>query len=80
MRAEKKALPWYCKPPDFVTDVMRIGPFWFSALKFDVRTLNSWRKSEFGLTGVSQLQPGDKIECGVDGVGTLKVNIGKPEA
>jgi fumarylpyruvate hydrolase len=29
--------------------------------------------------GVSQLQPGDKIECGVDGVGTLKVNIGKPE-
>ena len=30
--------------------------------------------------GVSQLQPGDKIECGVDGVGTLKVNIGKPEA
>ena len=24
--------------------------------------------------GVSQLQPGDKIECGVDGVGTLKVN------
>ena len=29
--------------------------------------------------GVSQLQPGDKLECGVDGVGTLKVNIGKPE-
>jgi fumarylpyruvate hydrolase len=24
-------------------------------------------------------QPGDKIECGVDGVGTLKVNIGNPE-
>ena len=29
--------------------------------------------------GVSQLHPGDKLECGVDGVGTLKVNIGKPE-
>jgi fumarylpyruvate hydrolase len=29
--------------------------------------------------GVSQLHPGDKIECGVDGVGTLKVNIGQPE-
>src|SRR3954470_5576140 len=29
--------------------------------------------------GVSQLKPGDKIECGVDGVGTLKVAIGKPE-
>src|ERR1700761_7633400 len=29
--------------------------------------------------GVSQLHPGDKIECGVDGVGTLKVNIGDPE-
>ena len=25
------------------------------------------------------LSPGDKIECGVDGVGTLKVAIGKPE-
>ena len=30
--------------------------------------------------GVSQLKPGDKIECGVDGVGTLKVTIGKPAA
>ena len=29
--------------------------------------------------GVSQLKPGDTIECGVDGVGTLKVSIGKPE-
>ena len=29
--------------------------------------------------GVSQLNPGDNIECGVDGVGTLKVAIGKPE-
>jgi fumarylpyruvate hydrolase len=28
--------------------------------------------------GVSALSPGDKIECGVDGVGTLKVAIGKP--
>jgi fumarylpyruvate hydrolase len=29
--------------------------------------------------GVSALSPGDRIECGVDGVGILKVNIGKPE-
>ena len=29
--------------------------------------------------GVSQLQPGDKLECGVDGVGSLKVSIGQPE-
>jgi len=29
--------------------------------------------------GVSQLKPGDKLECGVDGVGTLKVSIGNPE-
>ena len=28
--------------------------------------------------GVAALSPGDKIECGVDGVGTLKVTIGKP--
>ena len=29
--------------------------------------------------GVAALLPGDKIECGVDGVGTLKVSIGKPD-
>lgn len=29
--------------------------------------------------GVGALVPGDKVECGVDGVGTLKVAIGKPE-
>ena len=28
--------------------------------------------------GVAALSPGDKIECGVDGVGILKVTIGKP--
>ncbi|NVN84767.1 MAG: fumarylacetoacetate hydrolase family protein [Rhodopseudomonas sp.] len=28
--------------------------------------------------GVAALTPGDKIECGVDGVGTLKLTIGKP--
>ena len=28
--------------------------------------------------GVSALSPGDKIECGIDGIGTLKVTIGKP--
>ena len=27
--------------------------------------------------GVSALSPGDRIECGVDGIGTLKVSIGK---
>ena len=29
--------------------------------------------------GVAALHPGDKIECGVDGVGTLKVSIGEPK-
>jgi fumarylpyruvate hydrolase len=29
--------------------------------------------------GVAALSAGDKIECGVDGIGTLKVTIGKPE-
>ena len=29
--------------------------------------------------GVAALSPGDKIECGVDGIGTLNVLIGKPE-
>ena len=29
--------------------------------------------------GVSALTAGDSIECGVDGIGTLKVTIGKPE-
>ena len=29
--------------------------------------------------GVAALSPGDKIECGVDGIGTLKVTIGNPE-
>jgi fumarylpyruvate hydrolase len=28
--------------------------------------------------GVSRLQPGDKIECGCDGIGTLRVTIGQP--
>ena len=28
--------------------------------------------------GVAALSPGDKIECGVDGIGTLKVTIGQP--
>jgi fumarylpyruvate hydrolase len=28
--------------------------------------------------GVAALSPGDSIECGVDGVGTLKVSIGQP--
>jgi fumarylpyruvate hydrolase len=29
--------------------------------------------------GVAALSPGDRIECGVDGVGSLKITIGKPE-
>jgi hypothetical protein len=28
--------------------------------------------------GVAALSRGDRIECGVDGVGTLKVSIGQP--
>ena len=28
--------------------------------------------------GVGPVEPGDKIECGIDGLGTLKVTIGKP--
>lgn len=28
--------------------------------------------------GVAALAPGDKVECGVDGVGTLSITIGKP--
>jgi fumarylpyruvate hydrolase len=29
--------------------------------------------------GVAALSPGDKVECGVDGIATLKVTIGKPD-
>jgi fumarylpyruvate hydrolase len=29
--------------------------------------------------GVAALSPGDRIECGVDGVGTLKITVGEPE-
>ncbi|WP_022720651.1 fumarylacetoacetate hydrolase family protein, partial [Rhodopseudomonas sp. B29] len=29
--------------------------------------------------GVAALQPGDQIECGVDGIGTLKVSIAAPK-
>lgn len=29
--------------------------------------------------GVGALVPGDKVECGIDGIGTLKIAIGKPE-
>jgi fumarylpyruvate hydrolase len=28
--------------------------------------------------GVAAVSPGDKIECGVDSIGTLKVTIGQP--
>jgi fumarylpyruvate hydrolase len=28
--------------------------------------------------GIAALSAGDKIECGVDGVGTLNVSIGQP--
>ena len=30
-------------------------------------------------SGVGALVPGDKIECEIEGVGTLKVSIGKAE-
>src|SRR5215831_16486798 len=52
--------PWKSLPPDLATDVTTAGPFWFSALKFEVITLNSSTMSEFGFTGVSQLQPGSE--------------------
>src|SRR5437660_10896079 len=39
---------------------MTTGPLAFSALKFEVSTLNSWIISVFGLTGVAQLQPGSE--------------------
>src|SRR5215831_10136522 len=55
-----KAEPWKSLPPDLATEVMTAGPFWFSALKFDIFTWNSEIMSEFGLTGVSQLQPGSE--------------------
>lgn len=29
--------------------------------------------------GVGALVPGDKVECGIDGIGTLKIAIGQPE-
>jgi fumarylpyruvate hydrolase len=29
--------------------------------------------------GVAALQPGDKVECGVDGIGTLKFAITQPK-
>jgi fumarylpyruvate hydrolase len=29
--------------------------------------------------GVAALSPGDQIECGVDGVGTLNITIGEAE-
>ena len=43
-----------------VTELITAGPFWFSALKFDMVTLNSAIMSPLGLTGVSQLQPGSE--------------------
>ena len=39
---------------------MTPGPFWFSALKFDMLTLNSEIMLEFGFTGVAQLHPGSE--------------------
>jgi len=29
--------------------------------------------------GAAALSPGDRIECGVEGIGALRVTIGKPE-
>ena len=29
--------------------------------------------------GVGALVPGDKVECGIDGIGTLKIEIGQPD-
>ena len=38
----------------------------------------SWQELPGHLTSTAALAPGDKIECGVDGIGTLKVTIGQP--
>ena len=47
-------------PWPLATELMTAGPFWFSALKFDMLTLNSEIMLELGLTGVAQLQPGSE--------------------
>ena len=52
--------PWNSLPPPFATELITPGPFWFSALKFDIVTLNSEIMFEFGFTGVAQLQPGSE--------------------
>jgi len=60
LRAENMPSPWNWLPPALVTELMTMGPFWFSALKFEDSTLNSDTMSPFGFTGVSQLQPGSE--------------------
>ena len=55
-----KPEPWKSLPPPLATELMTPGPFWFSALKFDMVTLNSEIMFEFGFTGVAQLQPGSE--------------------
>ena len=52
------------------------GPFWFSAEKFEVRTLNSWIMSVFGLTGVAQLHPGSDT-CAPSAV-MSREEVGRP--
>src|SRR2546426_4243628 len=58
--AEMNAEPWKSLPPPLATELITPGPFWFSALKFDMLILNSEIIAEFGLTGVAQLQPGSE--------------------
>jgi hypothetical protein len=36
------------------------------------------RRNSAHAAGVAALSPGDRIECGVDGIGTLRVSIGEP--
>ena len=52
--------PWKVLPPPLATELITPGPFWFSALKLDIVTLNSEIIFEFGFTGVAQLQPGSE--------------------
>src|SRR5215472_17532861 len=54
------AVPWKSCPPPLATELITPGPFWFSALKFDIVILNSEIIAEFGFTGVAQLQPGSE--------------------
>ena len=49
-----------CERLPLATELITPGPFWLSALKFDIVIFNSEIIAEFGFTGVAQLQPGSE--------------------